>query len=48
MDVDDDENENDKCEVCGKGDRERQLLLCDACNEGGYSFTPWPVVGDDA
>lgn len=36
MDVDDDES--DKCEVCGKGDREKQLLLCDACNEGGYSL----------
>lgn len=46
MDVDDDEN--DKCEVCARGDRERQLLLCDACNEGAYSLVPRPVVGDDA
>jgi len=36
MDID--EDESDKCEVCGKGDWEKHLLLCDACNEGGFSL----------
>ena len=44
MEVDDDD-ESDRCEVCAKGDREKQLLLCDACNEG-LSRRRWRLSSD--
>ena len=41
-DDDDDEEEVTLCQVCGRGDREHILLLCDSCDQG-YHTTCLPT-----